>query len=87
MANLKQFTLDSISSYFNILMKIIIYFISIPIYLNVYGSDLYGIFLLSFGLAMSFIFFDFGISSSLIRYCSAYKRSRDIGVFSTELNF
>ena len=87
MARLKQFALDSVSSYFNMFLKIGIYFISVPICLNVYGKELYGVFLLTFGLANSFVFFDFGIANSLIRYASAYKRTKDIKQFSEEVSF
>lgn len=87
MAKLKQFALDSLSNYFNMFMKIGIYFISVPICLNIYGKELYGVFLLTFGLANSFMFFDFGIANSLIRYASAYKRTKDIKQFSEEVSF
>jgi len=87
MTKLKKFTLDAVSSYINMFMKIAIYFISIPIYLDVYGKELYGVFLLTFGIASSFTFFDFGITNSLIRYASAYKRKKDIELFSKELSF
>ncbi len=87
MAKLKQFALDSLSNYFNMFMKIGIYFISVPICLDVYGKELYGVFLLTFGLANSFMFFDFGIANSLIRYASAFKRTKDIKQFSEEVSF
>ena len=85
MAKIKQFALDSVSNYFNMFMKIGIYFISVPICLDVYGKGLYGVFLLTFGLANSFMFFDFGIANSLIRYASAYKRTKEIKQFSEEV--
>ena len=87
MAKLKKFALDSLSSYFNMFMKIGIYFISVPICLDVYGEELYGVFLFSFGLANSFMFFDFGISNSLIRYASSYRRTNDLKKFSEEISY
>ena len=39
------------------------------------------LYILIFGLANSFMFLDFGISNSIIKYATSYKKSRDHNKF------
>lgn len=87
MSKVKRFIFDSLSNYINMFFKIGIYFISIPIFLDLYGKELYGVYILTFGIASSFQFFDFGISNSLIRYTARFKTSKRLDQFVAEISF
>lgn len=85
--NFKQhFLKNTVSNYVVVLLKMIIGIIAIPIYLKTYGAELYGIFLLAFGLITSLSFLDFGSGKSLIRYTATYKRDNEIKAFSEALS-
>jgi O-antigen/teichoic acid export membrane protein len=47
--------------------------VAIPIYLTAYGDELYGVYLLSMGLASSLLFLEFGSGKALVRYVAEYK--------------
>lgn len=85
--NIFKLFLDIFSSYGIMFLRMSIYFVSLPIYINIYGKDLYGMYLLIFGLANSFMFLDFGISNSIIKYATSFKRSRDYNKFSKEISY
>ena len=57
--NIYKLFLDIFSSYGIMFLRMSIYFVSLPIYINVYGKELYGMYILIFGLANSFMFLDF----------------------------
>ncbi len=50
----------------------ILSFITLPLYIKVFGKVEYGVFLLAYGLIESLVFFDFGIGSALVKYTALY---------------
>lgn len=49
----------------------ILSFITLPLYLGVFGENYYGVFLLAFGVASSMVFFDFGIGAAIVKYTAS----------------
>lgn len=78
---------QALSNYFIQGLKICLSLISLPIYLKSFGEELFGIYLLSFGLATSLTLFDFGISNSMIKYSSEFKGNNDFLKFQKAINF
>jgi O-antigen/teichoic acid export membrane protein len=87
MSNEHSFLKNTISNYSIIFTKLGIAFFTIPIYVSVYGEDLYGIFILSTSLVTSLTFLDFGAGKSLVRYSAEYRIDRDEKKFNQALNF
>ena len=85
--NIYKLFLDIFSSYGIMFLRMSIYFVSLPIYINIYGKELYGLYILIFGLANSFMFLDFGISNSIIKYATSYKKSKNHNKFSKEISY
>lgn len=69
----KKFLVDVGSNYLIYGLQLVIGLISLPIYLNSFGEDLYGVYLLSIGLAGSLLFLEFGSGKSLIKYVAEYQ--------------
>ena len=57
MSRIRKFKVDTASNYGILAIKLLLSLIVFPIYLKVYGERLFGIYLLSVGLAGSFSFF------------------------------
>ena len=75
--NRRKFGVDTISNYLYLILKLSIGFFTIPVMLNVYGEDLYGVYLLSFGLVGMVSFLDFGSRISLSRFSAEYLEDRN----------
>ena len=73
----QNFLKDSLSNYFVYGTQLLLGFIAIPVYLEAFGEQLYGIYLLSVGLASSFIFLEFGSGKSLLRYTAEFLSDGD----------
>lgn len=75
--NLRQFIKDAGSNYIIYGLQLLLGIITIPIYLKVYGETLYGVYLLSFGLASTLTFLQFGSGESILRFVAEFLSDKD----------
>ena len=68
----KSFVKDSLSNYVVFAIQMAIGVVAIPVYLATYGETLYGVYLLSIGLASSLLFLEFGSGRAMLRYTAEY---------------
>ena len=73
----KSFVKDSLSNYVVFALQMAIGVVAIPVYLSVYGETLYGVYLLSIGLASSLLFLEFGSGRAMLRYTAEYLNDGD----------
>ncbi len=66
--------------------KMLVGIIALPACLHAYGQELYGLYLISFGLSASMASFDFGASKSVFRYVVEYREDKDENKFSRALS-
>jgi len=84
--NTGSFIKNTLSNYAILFLKLLFSLISLPVCLYAYGPDMYGVYLLSFGLSISLIFLDFGSGKSLLRYAAEYMADRDTQKFQAACN-
>lgn len=58
-------------------LRIIVNLFVTPVCLALFGIDVFGAYLFSFGFVTSLIFLDFGISKGILRFTAEYDRDRD----------
>ena len=75
---LRKVRLDTLSNYGMTFLKLLISIMSVPVYLTEFGEVNYGIYILTFGFAMSLSFLDFGAGKSLLRYTAEYSAHKDL---------
>ena len=68
----QNFLKDSVSNYFVYGVQLLLGIVAIPVYIQAFGDSLYGVYLLSLGLAASFLFLEFGSGKSILRYTAEY---------------
>ena len=73
------------SNYVVYVIKILVGIYSLPVCLNEFGSEIYGIFLICFGLSTTISTFDFGSSKSIYRYAIEYNTDNNILKFKNYL--
>ena len=86
MSSLKKAKIDTISNYGLTFTKLFISLMSVPIYLKEFGDIHYGIYILTFGFAMSLSFLDFGSSKSILRYTAEYAATRNKSIYQEALS-
>ncbi len=82
---MKKFLKDVVSNYVVYGAQILLSLIAIPVYIGVYGDELYGVYLLSIGLAQSLLFLEFGSGKALLRYVSTYLETKEEGMYGAAL--
>ena len=80
--NLRKFIKDAGSNYAIYSLQLLIGLLQVPIFLNTYGSSLYGIYLLSIGTASSILFLQFGSGQTILRYVAEYLEDGDEAKYS-----
>lgn len=85
--NKKKFSVDTLSNYLFLILRLSIGFFTIPVMLGVYGENLYGVYLLSFGLVGMVSFLDFGSKISLSRFTAEYVEDRNIEKYSSAFRY
>jgi len=80
--NLKKFLKDAGSNYVIYGLQLMLGVVQVPIFLNIYGDSLYGIYLLSIGMASSFLFLQFGSGQTILRYVAEYLEDADQDKYS-----
>ena len=86
MTESNKFFKNITSNYFIYGAKLFIGIYSLPVCLNLYGTELYGLYLICFGLSSAMAAFDFGSSRSVFRYTVEYNSDRNKTKFSEAIN-
>ncbi len=86
MSTAKIYIFNTISSYSIVVLKMIVTIIFIPILLNSYGQEEFGLYLLIFGLSSTIGFIDLGAGKSILKYSAEYKADGDKMTFQEALS-
>lgn len=78
----QNFLKDSVSNYLVYGLQLALGVIAIPVYIHAFGDSLYGVYLLSLGLASSLLFLEFGSGKSMLRYTAEYLADGDENKFA-----
>lgn len=78
---MREFIRNVGSNYVVYGLQLLISIIAIPVYLAAYGDQLYGVYLLSLGLAQSLLFLEFGSGKAMLRYTAVFLTDKN------ELNY
>ena len=76
---------DTLSNYGITGLQVAMEFIAIPLYIGLYGQTLYGVYLLSLGLASTLVVLEFGSSKAVMRYAAEYMVDGESGPYSVAL--
>lgn len=74
------------SNYFIYAAKLAVGLYALPVCLAAYGSEIYGLYLLSFGLSSALAAFDLGSSRSIYRYTIEFGSDNNLEKFKTALD-
>lgn len=66
--------------------KLVIGIIALPVCLHAFGEELYGLYLLGFGLSSSLTVFDFGASRSIFRYTIEFQEDQNAEKYASALS-
>lgn len=79
--NVSSVIKDSVSNSGLYVLQLMIGIFTVPVFLSTFGEDLYGVYLLSLGLASSLLFLEFGSGRALIRYTAEYLVDKDLSKY------
>ncbi|NJC26110.1 polysaccharide biosynthesis protein [Neolewinella antarctica] len=82
---MKKFLVDAGSNYIVYGLQLLIGLFSIPVYLNAYGEELYGVYLLSIGLASTLMVLEFGSGKALARYVAEFREDNNVEKYGLAL--
>lgn len=77
MSELKLVSKNIFSNYGMYLARLLVGLLALPACLNAYGQELYGLYLICFGLSTSLAAFDFGSAKSIFRYVVEHENDKD----------
>jgi len=86
MSRLKKVKINTLSNYGVYFLKTAISIITIPLLLEQYGDELYGIYLLSFGFVTTLSFLNFGAGKSILRYVGEYSSDNNVEKLNKNLS-
>ena len=82
----KFFIKNTLSNYGIIIVRMLIGIWSLPVYLESFGKEYYGLFLLAFELPQILSFLDMGAAKSILRFTAQYSVDRDIEKYQHSLS-
>lgn len=86
LTNRTTFLINASSNNVVFVLRILVNLFVTPVCLNLFGVEIFGAYLFSFGLVTSLGFLDFGISKGILRFTAEYYRDNDIFKFEKALS-
>ena len=86
MSTSKIYIFNTLSNYSIVVLRMVATIIFIPILLNNYGQEEFGLYLLIFGLSSTIGFIDLGAGKSILKYAAEYKADGDKMKFQEALS-
>lgn len=86
LSNRKTFLVNSLSNNVVFVLRILVNLFITPVCLNLFGVDVFGAYLFSFGFVTSLAFLDFGISKGILRFTAEYQRDRNVEKYGQALS-
>lgn len=82
----KFFIKNTLSNYGIIVLRMLIGIWALPVYLQAFGKEYYGLFLLAFELPQILSFLDMGAAKSVLRFTAQYRLDKDIDKYQQSLS-